>query len=530
MAHRSKFQSWQRRAISELDRKMLALIAEHWRAGHPIDRDSAEFELVQQGHPYQEVHQIISGFVNQTPVLLFDPKRPVPYLAGLIELGEQSSDEDLEQLAVLMETLRKLYHPSRRELSDEEVSQRAGLPLEVVQRLASLTPFRAEQGFRLNNEILGWETFDDFLDQQLPRPIRMEQDLPDLHIDFLPSALRWANLGPYREAELELSPLTVLVGANAAGKTSILKVIQGIRALAEQGPRVFEPAYSYELFHLPHRNAAGAEISVSGELLKQEHRWANARWSANLSLKPRATVQRELLQLGQGLEERVVELERGIGYWAGEDGRPEPLHLRGNQLALREAIDSRRHAALIAIRQSVQRWHAEHEPVSDEAELYQLLDEGPQEELQEMVEAVLGSVRVQRRGANWFFIDRHKHETPLFHAPRGIRQVVAILGRLQQKNRPTLMAFDEIENHLHADVVERLLDVMRGYTDRTRILLTTHSGNVLRSMAPSEVRLVRIGADGSRIVRVDRDPTLSQLAQRGDMAKLLEDGYFARSL
>jgi predicted ATPase len=510
---------------------MLALIIERWRAGQAIDRDSAEFELVQQGHPYREVHPIISRFVDEVPVLLCDPARPVPYLAGLVELGDPSSEEDLEKLALLMSALRSLYRPDRRQPTDEVVSQYSGLPLDVVQRLAPLTGFKTSEGFHLSNEILGWETFEDFLDQRLPRreELRARAQLAELQIDFVPSFLRWTNLGPYREGELQLSPLTVLVGANAAGKTSALRVINWVGELMRAGLDAIEEPFPSSASGLVRRDAIVMGLSIGGELRKREEVWTKARWSANFSMRPRPVVHRETLQLGDAPTE--AQLEQGIGYWLDENGLSRPLHLLTNQLAIREAVDPQRHAAFIAMRQSMERWHAETASGIDEDVFYALLEEVSESDLRHTLDAVVGPVQVKQTGRKrWTFSDRRKYETELVAAPRGILQVVFLLAHLLHPVRPSLLAFDEIENHLHADVVERLIDVMRSYTDRTRIVLTTHSGNVLRLLEPSEVRLVRMEEDGSSIVRIDQDPVLSRLAKRGDMAKLLEDGFFAGGL
>jgi predicted ATPase len=554
-----RYQLWQTGELTDVERAMLSVIAREWRAGSPIERDAAEFELVQAGHPYREVQPVIdrlvegehidiAGVSRQPPANISDVIAAInapqvaptlsPTLAGLVELGDDDCAADLELLSKIVASIRALYHPARKVLTPEQLVEHTALSPDALRRLAPLTGAHSGAGLSLQNHVLGWNSFEEFLSHRLggrrPKPQASPAGaiLQDLHIDFLPSVLRWSNLGPYGETSLELSPLTVLVGANAAGKTSALQVISLAKDLAEHGLDAVEPALRGQRPSLSHKapppllrhRTSELTLEVEGELHKDAARWTQARWRAELTVHPRAAVQREVLKTRSAGED--AELKLGIGHWNGLDARPEPLHLRPNQLALCEATDTRRHAALIALRQSMQRWLVALAPAGPELLGDVEVEEKP---LQEAVEAVLGPVKL-RLGYQARIEQRNGYSVPLEHAPRGVFQVVTILAYLLRTNPPTLLAIDEIENHLHADVLERLLEVLRSFTHRTRILLTTHSSHVLRLVDPSEVRLVRAGDEGSSIVRVDRDPVLSQLVKAGDMGQLLDDGYFTGRL
>ena len=219
------------------------------------------------------------------------------------------------------------------------------------------------------------------------------------------------------------------------------------------------------------------------------------------------------------------------------------LNLRPDQLAIREVTETQRQTALMGIRQQVARWvmMSHEEPEEDPAVVMDHAFGASEpstktglhlKQLQEAAAAVLGPLTLRRSfgGEVLSYVDPRGHAQPLKQAPRGIAHVVSILANLMQPTPPPLLAIDEIERHLHANVVERLIDVLRGFTHRTRIVLTTHSSTVLRAIRTEELRLVRIGKASSRIVSVKDDPRLQRLVETGELGRLLDQGYFAEGL
>lgn len=570
------YEAWRGEPLSPVDHAMLALIVNAWRTSAPVDREAAEFDLVQAGFPYSEVRSSRDRLWSRTPPLITShdvdftklpslddmidvlrqkakeqARTTAPTLAGLIELGDDNCIAELDLLAQIVASLRKAYRPDRRQLSLDEIGAGSGVSVPDVQRLAPFTELYSGEQFQLDGRVLGWSSFADFLNDRLgAAPVVSAgadlHHLPELQIDFLPSALRWSNLGPYAEASLELSPLTVLVGGNGAGKTSVLRVIDLARAIAAEGLEVIaRRAGKGSPIFLPkdliRDGVAKISLQLEGELHKQGAAWVRSQWSASILTHPRIATRDEVLQLDGAHTEAALHF--GVGTWAGADRQPEPVHLRPDQLVLREATDPRRHPGLIAMRQSLSRWIAVTEATPPALPWFEpptpielrapssLLLQAPAldlKTLEEAATAVLGPVKLLASFRNTIkLIDRRGRSIPLVQAPSGIAQVVGILALLLQPEPPTLLAIDEIENHLHADVAERLIEVMRGFTHRTRIVLTTHSGNVLRLMSPEEVRVVRAGPQDSTIVRADEDPLLGRLVEAGAMGELLEHGYFA---
>lgn len=521
---------------------MLALIVKHWRAGKPIEREAANFELVQAGFSFKEVFASRDALAKRKPAALEIQQGDViarPRLPALIELGDEKSSVDLRRLARIVEAMRAAYRPDRREVTVEQLASEANVPPAELQRLAPLTDlYRTGPVVALDEQVMGWTDFAEFLNDRVgppkasspPKASRVEargEDAP-LPVDFKLWRFSWNNLGPYEEASIELTPLTVLVGTNGAGKTSALMAFEELREIleGEEAPSDNVPVLS------PHKHAAEIAFQVSGRLTTRDHQELDASWSAALALRPRYAVRRELLHVG---DEERVHLELGAGWWQSGRAREE-ITLRPDQLAICEANEPHRQAELLAIRQEIARWMIVGADFSLDPPTYRNnllpLSSYSVKPLEEAASAVLGpvklSVDVVRRELR--YEDPRGYRQPLDRAPRGVAYVVNLLDHLLQPQPPTLLAIDEIERHLHANALERLIDVLRGFTERTKILLTTHSSKVLQSIAAEELRLVRSGERASSILNVSREPRLKRLMESGELGALLDQGYFAEEL
>lgn len=526
--------AWRGEPLSEVEQAMLALIVKHWRAGTPIEREAANFELVQAGFSFKEVRPSRYELANRRPAALEIQQGDViaiPRLAALIELGDEKSTADLRRLAHIVEAMRAAYRPDRREITVEQLASAAHVTPAELQRLAPLTDlYRAGPMVPLEEHVMGWTDFAEFLNDRLgpPKTPRVEARGEDaqLPVDFKLWRFSWSNLGPYEEASIELTPLTVLVGTNGAGKTSALMAFEELREILEGEE---EPIDGVPLLG-PHKQAAEIAFQVSGRLITRDHQELDASWSASLALRPRYAVRRELLHVG---DEERVKLELGAGWWRS-GGAKEEVTLRPDELAICEANEPHRQPALLAIRQEIARWVI----VGADSSLgpptyhHDILLPSSVKPLEEAAAAVLGPVKLSfdllRR--ELVYEDPRGYRQPLDRAPRGVAYVVNLLDHLLQPKPPTLLAIDEIERHLHANALERLIDVLRGFTEHTKIVLTTHSSKVLQSIAAEELRLVRSGEKASSIVNVSRDPRLKRLMETGELGALLDQGYFAEEL
>jgi hypothetical protein len=151
-------------------------------------------------------------------------------------------------------------------------------------------------------------------------------------------------------------------------------------------------------------------------------------------------------------------------------------------------------------------------------------------EFEASVRSVANIARLEVVGDRLMVEDLRGHAVSVDRASAGVSKVIDVLGRAHAPNLPPLLAIDEIENHVHADMAGRLVDALRGMARRTQIVVTTHSGRILQNMHASEVLWVRGGPSGSEIVPVLDDPTLARLLEHRDLAELALGGYFGAQL
>ena len=85
---------------------------------------------------------------------------------------------------------------------------------------------------------------------------------------------------------------------------------------------------------------------------------------------------------------------------------------------------------------------------------------------------------------NFYVYDLSKRiEIPKEHLPDGLIKALVILTALEQK--PTILLIDEIENSLHPDLLEFIVNVLK--EENVTIFITTHSPTVLNLVDPEEI-------------------------------------------
>ena len=103
-----------------------------------------------------------------------------------------------------------------------------------------------------------------------------------------PARFRFSNIGPVKDAELELGDLTVIAGRNNTGKTYIAYTLYGFLKMYREWPDfVTEP-----------ETGSGTPIPNSALLAKQARRWArgNQPLHPNMRQELRTTVMQEMIE------------------------------------------------------------------------------------------------------------------------------------------------------------------------------------------------------------------------------------------
>lgn len=261
-------------------------------------------------------------------------------------------------------------------------------------------------------------------------------------------AVEFRNFRALRNVDLELGPLTVLVGPNGCGKTSVLEGLEG----DEQSLAFHRQDLTFG------EKAARVSVRQHHELLnRRRHGSSGGAW-----WKGRAT--RHAWRPAKIRDERMAS-------------RQETLDRTGSNLAgVINSMSSRARAEL-------SRQFAELVP--------SFVDVG----------AVPGQNEGRIRLA---FYDRWS-DTELHpdQVSDGSLLALALVTLAHQPERPDLVGIEEPENGLHPYLIRKIMEIIVSLTQGDaplQIILTTHSPVVLDCVPAESVRFMRRNDDGDVIV------------------------------
>jgi predicted ATPase len=113
-------------------------------------------------------------------------------------------------------------------------------------------------------------------------------------------------------------------------------------------------------------------------------------------------------------------------------------------------------------------------------------------------------------------------------ASDGTLKMLAYLVVLLSPNPAQFVGIEEPENFLHPRLLPELAEECRAATDRSQLLVTTHSPFFLDAMKPEEVRVLYRDDDGfTQAIRTSDIPGIPEFAQAGaSMGHLWLEGRF----
>ncbi len=117
------------------------------------------------------------------------------------------------------------------------------------------------------------------------------------------------------------------------------------------------------------------------------------------------------------------------------------------------------------------------------------------------------------------------------YASDGTLKMLAYLVVLFDPSPSPLIGIEEPENHLHPELLPLLAEECRAGSERSQVLVSTHSPFFLNGLKPEEVWILNRGRDGYTKAERASDfggvaPMIEQGAQLGD---LWMEGYFGRA-
>ncbi len=551
------YKTWTSRPLNALERRLLRDVYAAWAIRRPLDRGGVLRALRAHGAATEEAVQALESVAGAArsahtarapeahPALVRELNRAlVPRLGAAVALADDATvGDDLAELERVVTHLHEASALRGRVITIDQAVRALDIDRDRFDKLIELGELKRSNGeTELTAALLEWNTYEDFLSARLPRAAPTVSEPPSIAVSALVHQVRWLGVGPFRASTtLQLSPLTVLVGANGAGKTSALAALSLLRSISIGGLHGVE-AQRARLHHdadelmigaateLTRRNAFLSEF-VDWTLIAGTRGRVHARSEGLYRVRPRP---------GEHAPSDLATFVHGIGQWRDAEGLSKTHMMRPDELALTTASSPFAHPELIALRQSMMRWRVElvtrglsaREATSvDEqsAELWQAYRAHPEafDALRDHARMVAGVRGLTLRDNDELVIEDATGTPVEAHfASAGVVRAIEILAWLFAPQPPPLLAIDEIENHLHGDLAARLVDVMRSVSHRTRIVVTTHSAQVLRLFDVGDVRLVRNGPRGSTIIPVEDDLRLRRLAHTADIGDLLQDGYF----
>lgn len=376
-------------------------------------------------------------------------------------------------------------------------------------------------------------------------------------------SFRIRNYRVLRDVRLDnLTPLTVLVGANGSGKSTVFDAF----------------AFLHEAFTLGLRSAwdrrnrmaairsRGGEGPVEFELT----------YTVEINGRPRQTT----YQLAVGEEHGLPVVEREVLRWttAPAQGRPRGIlvftHGQGRvyneqtQAYEDETMDSpdllavsalgqmQRHQRVQALRSFIQGWYLSYlsadntrttptgrpEPRLSQtgdnlANVVQYLQEQHPDALEQVFTALgarvpqLESIRptLLEDGRLLLRLKDRPFDDPVLDrfTSDGTLKLLAYLTMLHDPNPPTVIGVEEPENQLHPRLIPALAEDFRQLSAHSQVLVTTHSRDFLSAVRPQEVRTISRDDQGyAHVHRVSDDERVMKMLETGaSLSELWAEGY-----
>lgn len=340
------------------------------------------------------------------------------------------------------------------------------------------------------------------------------------------------NFLSFRKISINLERLNVLVGPNGAGKTNLLNLIKflAMTARLDLVPTIERFGGFDRLFF--RGQSTGRNISIAVEAVLTKHATKKAPDSYKLSFGRTKLRSRELSFL-QRQEEFLFKRLSGPGRRIKLQGRKVNVYREGRRDAERRLIVDATAAGLSTLRKLGEDYDASqvnelaslfetfrvievdvdaarqlsaHEEVSSldararhlAPYLVHLSNSFPDvfELFQEDVRyTVPGLVRIHMAkvgGASEGVAVELEEiglagRTPLSQASFGTIRALALFAMLHDPKPPRLTCVEEIDHGLHPHALDRLVDRLRDASQKTQIIVATHSPALVNRLEPSEL-------------------------------------------
>jgi len=378
--------------------------------------------------------------------------------------------------------------------------------------------------------------------------------------------LRVENYRALRKVELaDLTPLTVLLGPNGSGKSTIFDVFnflsecftlglrkawdkrgrfRELRTRGSEGPLLFELRYRETPDSQPATYHLEIDEIASGPIVVEE------------SLKWRRVA------TGAGAPYKILSFKNGRG-WVLSGERPERDDKKVNEqldepemLAVSTLGRLSKNPRVAALRRFISNWYVSYLSVDDARGQPEA---GPQERLSKTGDNLANVIQYMKEQhpdqLNRIF-ERLRHRIPRLEkvlsepmqdgrlllrikdapfaepvlarfASDGTLKMLAYLLVLLDPEPPSFIGIEEPENFLHPRLLPELAEECRAATQRSQLLVTTHSPFFLNGLQANEVRALYRDDQGytQSILAADVPGILEFLEQGAQLGHLWLEGH-----
>lgn len=331
-------------------------------------------------------------------------------------------------------------------------------------------------------------------------------------------AIDFRNYKNFSRAVTRLEPLTVFVGPNASGKSSILQAIDlGVRAAATDPDRVFvgnnraeyliTKGKTEDLLISMNIGPASVDLHANYERVKSPLRSPDTedmQWKWCVDPPEIATRSRVLQQLASIKYLRLDTHKIAAPSYSDQAQptvTPEGTGLASVIAFLKLTDDPALDVIQDHMRELVPSFRkirvGKAPVVRKESEIVRFGEE-----------SISREVSREYQGEALLFDFDNADSVPARNASDGTLMLLAFVTVLLGPGRPHVLLVDDIEHGLHPIAQKTLVDVLRKIMDKfsdLQVLATTHSPYLVDCLRPEEVRIVGRGNDGYSDIRPLQD-------------------------
>jgi predicted ATPase len=352
------------------------------------------------------------------------------------------------------------------------------------------------------------------------------------------------NYKSLKNLRIPLNPLTVLVGPNAAGKSNILDCLAFIADVIRDGTI---------------RNALVTRGGF-GDIV-----WGgDPNRSVEISLAGRLdTGKNKLFEYSINIGGPNLIIQEESGFLPGSKDEKFTFHRDGNTLKYNDSTSSVSDGMVISIsqlseantlREKIINWSffdfqlsqmKSYQPVakqtrlnsdgsnvatvlhwihSEEPEVFHRVEELLKVAIPE-VDRLLSPLTPNGRTYIAWRETNFTNRIPAWNMSEGSVRLVAVLVALLAPEPPSLVTFENPEVHLHPLQMEYLADILKEASQRTQILITTHSPYLLNYLPLESVLVVKKQAGQTLVERPGNSSNLKKLLQELGLGEAWYTGH-----